>query len=129
MTLTADRLRAHLITTGVITESGVSRAAKLRACTHCGHPVIRALDGDVLAFDVSCDPDPIDPLGEVLALAAGRRTYDAIPTKTRLELEPRHPAHITGPHRYPVLAEHRCGQPLPAAADRAQRQETDEPPY
>lgn len=116
--------------TGAVTPERISRAVSRHICRHCQSPTLRALDGDVLAFDVTVNPDPIDELGELLAIATGRRTYDAITTTGRMELEPRRPAHIPN-RRHPVLAEHRCHEPLPTA--RTRRDETggvtDEPPF
>lgn len=123
-------LRAHLETSGHVSEHGTSRAASRRICRDCGQPVVRALDADLLAFEVTVDPTPVNPVGELLALAAGRRTYDGIHVGGRLELEPRRPAHITQ-HRYPVFTDHHCGAPLPAAAPTAgaAQEDTNEPPF
>lgn len=132
MTLTtADRVRRHLITTGAVTERGVARAARIGACRDCGAVIVRGLDSDVAALDVAVDLASVDELGELLALTAGRVTYDAVTGTGRIELNPRdQPAHLTRPRRHPVLVEHRCGQPLPTVAATADtRQESDEPPF
>ena len=42
-----------------------------RRCTHPGTTLIRTETG----LDVRLDPEPLDPLGELRALVAGRTTY------------------------------------------------------
>lgn len=116
--------------TGAVTPERVSRALSRHICRHCGLPILRGLDADLLAFDVAVDPEPVDTLGEAIAVATGRRTYDAVRSAARRELEIRRAAHIARPRRYDVLAEHRCGQRLPATAGTTSTPEmTDDPPF
>lgn len=127
-------LRRHLETTGHVTATGTSRRLTAHTCRTCHSPTLRGLDADTCAFEITLDPTPLDPLGEVLALTAGRRTYDLTHTAGRYEINPRTHHHITRPRRYPVLTEHRCGQPLPVAAEPAPAMTategaTDEPPF
>lgn len=130
MTATSYAARAAIALTGAVTERGIGRSLAATTCRDCHTPTVRALDADICAFEVTLDPTPLDPLGETLAIATGRTTYDVVPTKTGLLIEPRSPQRITQPRRHPVLAQHRCGQPLPAAADDTDdRGETDEPPF
>jgi hypothetical protein len=115
MTLTRQ-LRDRLIASGRLDPRGSSRALTVVTCRNCGRAVARGLDADVCGLLATVDLTEIDPAGEVLALATGRRTYDVIPGPGRLELAPRRAAHIRARRRYPVLAEHRCdAPPLPAA--------------
>lgn len=108
----------HLKATGALTESGLSRRARPRRCPTCSAWTVSGLDADILAFETHADPVPLSALGEVLALAAGRRTVELGLSRGRLELEQRWADHIAsrpaGTGRYDVLAEHRHGLPVPA---------------
>ncbi|MEV0608096.1 hypothetical protein AB0I61_17195 [Polymorphospora rubra] len=58
------------------------------------------------------DLTPLNPTGEAHALITGRQTY----TLTRTGLVHRDIEHIAGGSlRGPVLADHVCGRPIPAA--------------
>lgn len=107
----------HLRATGALTETGLSRRARPRRCYRCRAWTVTGLDADVLALEAACDPTPLSALGEVLALATGRRTVDLVATRGRLELEQRWADHIAafppGSGHGDVLAEHRCGLPVP----------------
>lgn len=130
MTSTEAAARAAIALTGAVTERGISRRLAATVCRHCHVPTVCALDADVCAFEVALDPTPLDPIGEVLALAAGRTTYDVVSAKTGPQIEPRNPFRIAQSRRHQVLAEHRCGQPLPADPGSANAHgETDEPPF
>lgn len=114
-----DWLRDHLIRAGHITETGLTRHARLRRC-HCGLWTLSALDGDRCALEAHCDPRPLTPIGEALAWLDHRRTWSLTRTR-RFELDPRdqhtithHPAG-TQP-RCDVLAQHACGRQLPLQA-------------
>ena len=106
----------------------MSRTVTVRTCPDCGAKILRGDDADVCGIPTTVDHRPVDNLGEFLALATGRRTYTLRPTKTRgshgRELDERNATAIKTGARYPVHAEHVCGQPLPAAAESA---ETDRP--
>jgi hypothetical protein len=79
---------------------------------------VAGLDADSCAFEVWTDIDPLTADGEVQVLITGRATYDLWGPTDRQTLEERRAAHIAkapaGGSR-PVLAEHRCAEPLPAA--------------
>lgn len=115
-----QHLLAHLIRAGYLTESGLSRRARLRYC-QCGLIVMAGLDGEVCAFEAECDPRPLTALGEAAAYLAGLRTWSLRNGRGRFELYPRNAAEIT---RHPagtrarcdVLAEHRCGVRLPVSS-------------
>ena len=114
------RIVERLIHTGAITEAGLSRRARPRPCPRCGAWTIAGVDADILALEAHCDPTPLTPLGEALALATGRRTVELIHTRGRYELEQRWADHIAGRpagagRRYDVLAEHRHHDPIPTA--------------
>jgi hypothetical protein len=91
----------------------VGRVAKLRPCRSCRRLVWRGRDQG--AF-VEADWQPTTPLGEVLALMAGRGTYRLVLTFDGYELMARDPWTIkAGRSKWPVVARHVCGAPaLPA---------------
>lgn len=113
----------RLIRSGAMTETGLTRRARPRPCPTCGTWTVCGLDADTLALEARCDVTPLTALGEVLVLATGRRTVELIHTRGRLQLEQRWADHIEGRPAgglpglspYDVLAEHRCGQPIPPA--------------
>lgn len=92
-------------------QGGILRAASLGTC-RCGQPVLQGLDADRAALTATCDIAPINEIGELVALAQGRRTYDLVGGYQRKELEYRYEWNIKKKRRYPVLAEHKCGHPL-----------------
>lgn len=85
------------------------RAAALRLCTKCKAPVIVGLDADHCALTAECDPIPLTPLGEAIALITGRRTYTLTPGPDRKELDYRDEWRIQTPTKNPILAQHKCG--------------------
>jgi hypothetical protein len=96
----------------------MTRNVTTRTCRDCGAKVLHGDDADVCGIPTTVDPRPVDNLGEFLAVASGRRTYDLRPTKTAgshgRQLAERNATAIRQPRRLPVVAEHRCDQPLPA---------------
>jgi hypothetical protein len=111
----------HLITRGILTETGLSRRARPRPCPNCGTWTIAGLDDDTCAFETYADPQPLTPIGEVLATLARRRTYELIHVGGRYELNPRSSRRITyapagTQARTDVLAIHRCGLAMPPTA-------------
>lgn len=111
-------LQSILEAKGAWNADGVTRAARAGYCHSCGRVVLRGLDADRAALTAVCDPEPLNLLGEFLALSAGRPTYD-LQWRSRYELNPREPVHIRtipagGSRQATVVAAHRCGQPIPA---------------
>jgi hypothetical protein len=53
------------------------RAARPTNCESCGRYVLRGLNRDKGGIAVDCDPEPLSPLGEALALLAGFITYES----------------------------------------------------
>jgi len=86
--------------------------AEVKRCQECRAMVIAAINTD--ARDTLCDVIPLSRPGELAANIAGRRTL-------RLDTDKR--LWTTGADRIRtepmpgdrILAEHRCGQPVPAA--------------
>ncbi|KAB2347319.1 hypothetical protein [Actinomadura rudentiformis] len=99
---------------------GVFRTAILGRCPRCYAPILTGLDDDNAARTARADPTPITPLGEAVALLAGRATYDLLAPYGRRELWRRDQWHISGARKHPVLPEHRCGQPLDAHIETIQ---------
>ncbi|MFC3980191.1 hypothetical protein [Streptosporangium jomthongense] len=98
---------------------GQLRTAGITQCPRCFAPVLRGLDAEKCALPVRADIGPIDEMGEAIALLQGRATYDLVGNAQKKELEHRYEWHIRNPRRYPVLAAHKCGSPLPAIPARA----------
>lgn len=87
-----------------------------KLCPQCRKRTLKgeaADQHDGTLWPARADPKPIDALGEAIARLAGRLTYD-LDHDGKLHI--RSTWHIRQTRRRPVLAEHRCGRPLPAAA-------------
>lgn len=109
------------------------RNAGRHPCPRCKAPILSGLDDDTAARSVHADPTPINPVGEALALLAGRATFDLTAAGGKRQLWRRDEWHISGRRKFPVLPEHRCGQPLDAHADHppaaARYVIPDQPPF
>jgi hypothetical protein len=114
--VTADnwtRVKAILEAKGVLT-NGVGRAVQATACPRCHARTLTAYAGDIAQVLVKVDPEPLSPLGEALALLAGRYTCSLWRAGNRYELDLRDSFHIrtpAGSGKCDVHAEHRCGAP------------------
>ena len=114
-------LQRHLTELGRWDADGIRRRISLRV-HECGERVVVGLDAERGGLPVTAQPDPIDELGELLAVAGSRTTYELRGlTGGRLELERRDNFAIAGSpagsDRAPyVVGEHRCGLSLPTAA-------------
>lgn len=109
-------LLAHLIATGHLTETGLSRRARIRTC-RCHAAVLAGLDAETCAFEVAADPTPLNPLGEALAIVEGQRTWSLHREGGRWVLDRRDAWHITAHPagtrpREDVVREHRCTHPV-----------------
>lgn len=97
------------------TGHGTARLARRASLTvhQCGAHVLVGLDADRCALVARVEPYPLTALGEVEALRAGRWTYrllqGALDRRDRWNIPGKPPTA-----EVPVLAEHVCGQPLPA---------------
>jgi hypothetical protein len=110
-------LQTHLEATGAWNTDGISRATRASYCRSCGRVVLRGLDADRAALTVTADPEPLNPLGEFLAVSSGRRTFD-LSWRGRYELDFRdawyiraRPARLHG--KSAVVVEHSCGDVMP----------------
>ena len=112
--MTGGWLRAMLVATGAMSETGLTFKAGLRTHRKCRGLTVAGIDDNGL--DAWCEPTPLSPAGEAQALLGGRATWDLY---AGTGLTYRTPSAIryrpAGDDRRPVLAEHVCGQPLPAA--------------
>ena len=104
-----------LVGKGVLSEAGLTRRAKLTSHPPCHFPTLAGLDSDRAAIDAWCDLGELTLQGEALALLDSRRTYELHAGR----LSPRDRWQIggrpAGKSRWPVFAEHRCHDPIPAA--------------
>lgn len=110
-------LKRSLIASGRMSESGLTRRARVVRCRKCGVPTMAGYDAAVAALDAWCDLTDLSALGEALALCEGRRTYTLWEMGDRLELDARDRWMITGQPAgtgRTVLTEHRCAAPVPA---------------
>lgn len=121
----------HLVRSGHLTESGLSRRARLRPCPTCPHTVLAGLDDVICAVEVAADPLPLSELGEAVVLLQGRRTFHLRREGGGWVLDPRDRHDIAAKpastqKRTDVLAEHRCslGPPAPALRARSTFPET-----
>jgi hypothetical protein len=89
----------------------MSRASIPARCRRCHVDIVVGLDSHLVALLASCDPQPLTRTGELMAVCAGRRVY-------HLDLNGwlwhRNAWRLRSPARGQVLAEHRCGEAIPA---------------
>ena len=110
---------ATMVAAGVRTgqdylDGGNPERADHYRCPRCGADTLKGLDGEVAAFSVITEVDPVDERGEFLALMSGRDTFLHRMSGKKMQLRWRSAGMIKAfpPSQYRVLAEHRCGQPL-----------------
>lgn len=126
----------HLEQTGVVGPDRVGRSARATACRTCHSPTLTGLDNDRCAVVAHADPEPLDTLGEALALIAGRKTYALHQSANGYEFVLRYDKQIAaappGSRGYDVVAEHACNSAAlpsrPSAYVRAAAL-PDNPPY
>jgi hypothetical protein len=97
----------------------VRRYAVRGQCPSCRALILRGLDGDLAAVEVTVDLEPLGAQGEALAQLGGRQTFALARRGTHYRLTRRDHWQIGGrrgttavqPGRTAadVLAEHRCG--------------------
>lgn len=97
----------------------MSRYTDVHRCRKCRQPVLVGLDGDLCAWIATVDRTPLSPLGEALALLAGRATYHLRQNGRRLYLDRRDRWQIAGNPAgeserlwpFDVVADHVCNSP------------------
>jgi hypothetical protein len=131
-------LARYLETTGKLGRDMIGRAAKVSRCDQCGALILTGLDADRCAGVARVDTTALAPIGEAVALIAGRATYALYRVTGRVELTRRDRWSIAGSpagtRPYDVVAEHTCAAvdlpSLPSAYDRpAGAPATDDPPF
>ncbi|WP_433252910.1 hypothetical protein ACQPYK_08650 [Streptosporangium sp. CA-135522] len=111
-----------------MTEHFIDRPLVLGRCTRCGAWI---LAGHNAGLRVLVDLDHLDAAAELLALAAGRHTYNLLTLRRAVWAEWRCSFRIAAPRRHPVVASHPCWQrgftPMPAvSAPESPVEATDE---
>jgi hypothetical protein len=132
-----DWLAKHLEDTGKLGPDRIGRAARAHHCKTCGQLILTGLDNDMCAGVADADPVPLAPLGEALAIIAGRNTYALRKTVDRLELQLRDSWQIAGDPagttRYDVVAQHSCDAvnlpTLPSVLAPPAAAHLEHPPY
>jgi|GEM_PF-3096392 len=90
----------------------ISRKAHFERCPNCNALILRGLDHDVCAINVTVDPTPITRHLEVACIIAGRPTYTPWKVPGGYELTRRDPFFDTDTPR-PILPAHQCGARFP----------------
>lgn len=103
-----------------------TRSVRFSRCRRCSAATLTGFSDDWLAWTAEVDPAPLSPVGEAYARLAGRRTYALrrhVGRARRLYLRDRWqirgtPAGVRRVLRFDVVADHVCGEPLPATASQ-----------
>lgn len=106
----------------------VSAPVSVSACSQCGAALLCGLaDGT----SVRADPTPLDVLAELLCRAAGRRTYTWRPDQGATSVLTNRDRWRIVTRRWPVVPEHRCGQPIapPFPVATGEGPDPDQPPF
>lgn len=111
-------LTQHLIAAGYLTETGLTRRARLRPCPRCTQLILAGLDDDWAALEARADPHPLNPLGEALTHLAGHHTYALHQDSRGYHLDRRTADHITHQPagtrlREDILRAHHCNTDPP----------------
>lgn len=106
-------LKTMLIAQGHMTETGLTRNAKIRICKRCSIPTLAGLDADIMALEARCDLADLNRLGEVMILAQGRDTYTLVGKRLNRRDQYTIVGRPAGNPDRPVLAAHQCGQRIP----------------
>lgn len=112
-------LLGHLQRTGRLDIDGVHRTTGRGRCARCHAVLLVGLDSDLCGLIARVDPWPVDRLSEFIAIVTGRWTYNLVRSATSSgkrcwNIDRRADYHISAAQKWIVVAEHRCGAPLPA---------------
>ena len=80
-------------------------------CRDCKAPVLAGLSEDWMAWVVTVDSSPLSPIGEMLAVLGGLRTYELRAHQQTLALWQRDRWQIRGRPpgvKFDVVADHQC---------------------
>lgn len=121
-------VQKQLIADGALDRNGRGGRAIIHTCRRCPQAIVDGWDGTgnrqgkgPSGLFVTCDPIPLNPLGEALARLGGRYVLQLERQTGRLELHDRD-SHPAGTSRCDVVTEHRCGWPPMPANCRAPTQ-------
>lgn len=103
-------IQERLVADGAMTEQQVTRTPKARHCRDCGRSVIAAITD--LGFEVSVEPTPTTPAGELDVLMRGGTTY-ALLEHGELVWRSRHRIAYRDANHEPTHAGHRCSDRPP----------------
>lgn len=124
MTDNWTRIKATLEVQGRMV-NGHTRKVGATTCPRCHAPTLTALDGASPSPLLVVDPTPLSPVGEALALLAGRYTVGLWQAGTHYQLVMRDSYAITGAPAgtagHDVLAQHVCNAPVLPSAPTAHR--------
>lgn len=104
--------------------------ARPRKCRHCKAPVLAGLDDELCGFPTTVDPTPLSPIGEALALLAGRTTYrldkdQQLWRRDRWQIAGQPAGTVDRLFPHDVVASHSCGAPpLPSIESQLQPKST-----
>ena len=115
------------------------RGAKGTQCIVCHRPILVGMSEDVAAQLALVDPIPLSPLGEMLALIDGRKSYQLGKYDEGLALWERDrwaiAGHAAGPD-WIILTDHKCESTakfpsveIPLSASQKGSVEDDDPPF
>ena len=133
-------LTQHLIESGAITTDSASRNARAQHCRQCGTLVLRGLDEQHCAFDTTVDINPVTHIGEIIALARGKRSYFLLREATSSghstwTINRRELHHHQANKPAIIVVEHRCGTQTPKEhldtqrADNKPEGHNEQPPF
>lgn len=103
------------VTDQLNTNPPIGRRALFTRCRKCKEIVLRGLDADILAMEVTADPTPLDPMQELACVLTGRATYQANVGGDEIKIIDRQLRYTTAgvPPPRPIIPEHVCGRRFP----------------
>jgi hypothetical protein len=112
--------RKHYRAAGALGPGPISRRARVVKCPSCKAWVFRGLESDWCAWGATVDVQPLDAMGELVALLGGLSTYSLAFMGGHYEINNRTELHIAS--RPPgsrvnedVVTAHRCGVSIASA--------------
>ena len=99
-------IKDQLIADGAMTEQHVTRTPKPRHCRDCGRAVIAAITD--LGFEITVEPTPTTPAGELSALMNGGQTF-AILDHGEMVWRSMHRIKYRDANKERAHAKHQCG--------------------
>lgn len=106
-------MREMLIAKGALTETGLSRKAKILTHRPCGIPCLAGLDAPNCALETWCDLTELSTTGEAQALLQGRRTLQLRTDGTLNYRDHWNIKSTPAGNRHRIFATHSCNNPAP----------------